>query len=144
MGREKFGKPKNDGSKAKQSDIKREAIKCILNDFLEGATHSNIVEKLTNDYYDLGFSYTTYSAKKLIDEARKTLKKDYNDEVAGMKERIFNMVLDTYTDARETHNHQSALKALEMINKMFGLNEPEKQEVTLKSVDIDFGFENNE
>lgn len=142
--RENFGKPKNDGSKARQRDIKREAIKCILNDFLQGATNSVIVEKLTNDDYNIGFKYTKYSAIKLIIEARKILQIDFNNEVAGMKERIFNMILDTYTDARELHNHQSALKAIEMINKMFGLNEPEKQEMTLKSTVIDFGFESNE
>lgn len=135
-----YGKPKNDMSKAKQCDIKREAIKCILNDFLDGATHSTVVDKLANDYYGIGFQYTRYSAKKLIEEARKMMKKDFNNEVAGMKERIFNMILDVYTDSKEAGNHHASLKALEMINRMFGLNEPDKQEVTFKNVSVDFGF----
>lgn len=136
-----YGKPKNDMSKAKQSDIKREAVKHILNDFLDGAQHSTIVSRLQEDAYDIGFKYTKYSAQKLIDEARKQIVADYKQEIATLRERFVAMYMDIFTEAKQCGQYQASLKAMEQMTKLLGLNEPDRQEVTFKDITIDFGFD---
>lgn len=125
----------------KSVDRKREAVKRVINDMLNGATNSVLTEKLMNDDYELDFKYTKNGAQHITKEARRILRKDFETERAELRERIFAMYMDVYTEAKEIGQHQSALKALENICKLTGVNEPDKQEVTLNDVVIDFKFD---
>lgn len=125
----------------KSVDRKREAVRRVINDMLNGATNSVLTDKLMNDDYNLGFNYTKNGAQHITKEARRILRKDFEEERAELRERLFNMFLDVYTEAKEIGQHQSALKALEDICKLTGVNEPDKQEVTLNDIIIDFKFD---
>lgn len=115
----------------------------IYNDLLRGATQSNLVEKLTTDYYDIGIKYSEHTSKDLIAKVRKIIRKDYEEEKSFLRETNINRLLDLYNESIEFGDRGTALKTLQEMNKMVGIYEPDKIDVTLDSnITIDFGFDN--
>lgn len=129
--------PKNDKSK----DRKLIGAYHTQNAMLNGANHSVLLSNLMEDVYGIGYNYSKSGAEKVIAYARKILKEDFQYELPHLKEKIMAQYYDVYTDAKESGQYQSAIKALENITKLVGLNEPDRKEITLNNVVIDFAFE---
>lgn len=129
--------PKNDRSK----DRKLLAAKHTYNAMLEGATFSILLNNLMEDEYGIGYNYSRGGAEKVIAAARKILRDDFEKDLPHIKEKMIAQYYDIYTEAKNSSQFQSAIKALENVAKMIGLNAPEQKEITLNNVVIDFAFE---
>lgn len=114
----------------------------VANDILNGGTQATLVQKITEDVYGVGYTLNVHSAKDLIAKVRRQLKEDWESERQELKEIQLQRMLDLYTESRLAFDRYNALNVLKEINKMVGLNEPEKIEAKIDgSITIDFGFE---
>lgn len=121
---------------------KDEVVNHIYNDICNGATYTNCLNKLMNDDYEVGHKYSESRADKLIQMARKLIRQDFEEDRKEIKARLYVAIQDVFNECREANDRSNALKALEQISKLLGLNEPDKIDMRLQNIDIDFGFEN--
>lgn len=124
-------------------DVKRiEAVKNVINDILEGGTYSVLLEKLQKDYYNIDKKYTKSNAESIVKEARAVIKKDFDDYVGNAKEQIWNKALDLYTECKEVGDRATALKALQYVAKLTGIEDIQKVDMNINgNIEIDFGFD---
>lgn len=121
-----------------------QAIRCAVNDILNGALYSNITQRLVEDEYNLDYNYSEREAQRIVREARKRMKEDYQEVVPHMRELLTSMCMDILTDARESGDNSNALKAIQEVAKLTGAYEPIKTENKVKVINIDFGLEDDE
>jgi hypothetical protein len=121
---------------------KDEVVNHIYNDICNGATYTNCLNKLMNDDYEVGHKYSESRADKLIQMARKLIRQDFEEDRKEIKARLYVAIQDVFNECREANDRSNALKCLEQISKLLGLNEPDKIDMRLQNIDIDFGFEN--
>ena len=121
---------------------KDEVVTHIYNDICNGATYTNCLNKLMNDDYEVGHKYSESRADKLIQMARKLIRQDFEEDRKEIKARLYVAIQDVFNECREANDRSNALKALDQISKLLGLNEPDKIDMRLQNVDINFGFEN--
>lgn len=121
---------------------KDEVVNHIYNDICNGATYTNCLNKLMNDDYEVGHKYSESRADKLIQMARKLIRQDFEEDRKEIKARLYVAIQDVFNECREANDRSNALKALDQISKLLGLNEPDKIDMRLQNVDINFGFEN--
>lgn len=134
--------PVKKGDKINHSKHRRMLARhSVLNDMLNGATRSIAIDKLQNDGYSLGYNFSYETAKDIYEEAMRQIKKDFEAERSWIKDSLLSKWMDIYTDARERVDLTNANKALDYIAKMTGAYEPEKAEISIKQIDIDFGLE---
>lgn len=119
------------------------ATKYVINDILNGATWSVLRDKLMNDDYEIGHKYSEPQSQRIVRKAREVIKQDINEQMPELREETMARILDVYTECRELGDRMNALKALDMINKMFGqyqdklkIDADVKQEIV-----IDFGYD---
>ena len=70
-------------------------------------------------------------------EAYETLAKNQEDFVDYLKEVILERYDNLYNDAVEKKDLKAAASILKQISDLFGLNEPNKQEVTVKDASFE-------
>lgn len=117
----------------------------LINDLLNGASQSVLIQKIEEDAYQLGITYKVASAKNIISQCRKLLKADWEAERKDLREMQLTRLLDLYTDAREMRDTRGALSVLQEINKITGQYEAQKLDVNLSGdINIDFGFNKDE
>lgn len=119
---------------------KDEVVNHIYNDICNGATYTNCLNKLMNDDYEVGHKYSESRADKLIQMARKLIRQDFEEDRKEIKARLYVAIQDVFNECREANDRSNALKALDQISKLLGLNEPDKIDMRLQNVDINFGF----
>lgn len=119
------------------------AVRNVINDILNGATYSVLKAKLMEDEYGLGYKYSKGQVDRIVREARDVIKKDTEEQLPYLKEDMLARMLDVYTEARDMGDRMNALKALDQINKMFGMyQEKLKVDADIKQeVIIDFGYD---
>lgn len=116
----------------------------IYNLLVNGATSSNIIDRLMNDYWNVGKKYTHKSCYNLLEDARKMIKEDFEEDRKTLKEQIYANYMDIYAEARESFDRMAAIKCMENLAKITGLNEPTKVEAKVDgSIVIDFGLDND-
>lgn len=133
-----MGAAKKEGATSVRKD---EVINHIYNDICNGATYTNCLKKLMNDDYEVGHCYSESRADRLISEAKKLIRKDFEEDRKEIKGRLYVALQDVFNECREWNDRGNALRALEQISKLLGLNEPEKVDMRLQNVDINFGFD---
>ena len=119
---------------------KDEVVNHIYNDICNGATYTNCLNKLMNDDYEVGHKYSESRADKLIQMTRKLIRQDFEEDRKEIKARLYVAIQDVFNECRESNDRSNALKALDQISKLLGLNEPDKIDMRLQNVDINFGF----
>lgn len=122
------------------------AIRHCVNAILNGATYSVMKANLMEDNYNLGHHYCRQQCDRIIRAARERIKADTKEMMSSLREDMIARILDVYTEARDLGDRFSALKALEQINKIFGLYE---NKMTIdgnvnSNVTINFGFNEDE
>ena len=126
-----------------KSSVRKElAIRHIVNDLMDGAVYSVIITKLTEDHYELGKMYNKGTAKQLIAEARKRIKKDFEEQLPEIKSSLTNMLLDLFTEAKEVGDRMNAIKCIQEIAKLTGAYEAQKVEAKVENIVIDFNLTN--
>lgn len=122
---------------------KDEVVNHLYNDMCDGCTYSNMMNKLMNDYYNVGHKYSESRADALISEARRLIRKDFENDRQEIKARLYIAIQDVFNECREANDRSNAIKCLDQISKLLGLNEPDKIDMRLQNVDINFGFNEN-
>lgn len=131
-----------DNKKGSNCCLRAETVNKVYNDICEGATYSNIMQKLMNDGYGVNFKYTKLSAEKVILAARRIIRQDFEEDRKELKARLYVAIQDVFNECREWGDRGNALKALEQIARLVGLNEPDKIDMKVQQVDINFGLNN--
>ena len=72
--------------------------------------------------------------------AKKLIRKDFEEDRKEIKGRLYVALQDVFNECREWNDRGNALRALDQISKLLGLNEPEKVDMKLQNVTIDFGL----
>lgn len=139
-------KSKATGRLKQNSVVRFNAIKHAYNDILQGATDSMVVNKLTEDFYEVGKAYTEGHAKHVLQEAKQLIFQDMESELRDIRIGLMAKAYDTYTDAREHGDRTNAIAALNFISKITGALDPRYGQTNVQNITIDFHFDddNNE
>ena len=139
-------KGKTTGRLKQNSVIKFNAIKNVYNDILRGATDSMVLNKLTDDFYEIGKCYTEGHARHILCDAKQLIMKDMETELRDIRIGLMAKAYDTYTDARDHGDRTNAIAALNFISKITGALDPRYGQTNVQNITIDFHFEddNNE
>lgn len=131
----------NIGTRHIKDPQRQEAIKNVVNDIIDGATNSVLLQKLQEDCYDIGRKYSSSNAQKIVIEARAILKEDFDKSIKNARETLWNCTMDIYTEAKQMGDFSDALKALQYVGKLSGLDDVHKIDMTLKGdIEINFGL----
>lgn len=123
---------------------REELVQLIYVDLINGVSRYQILLKLKRDQYE-GFISSGFSRSKqydLIQEAYENCKVELKEHKEQQKELMYQRLLDVYQECRDQRDRQNAINALKELNKLMGLNEPDKVDVTANvNVDISFGLD---
>lgn len=124
----------------KKSEYKVDELeKHIWNEIIQGATNANLVDKIKNDYWNLGLKYCDGSAKNVVTRVRQQMKEDWKQELPTLREMQMQRLLSLYNESLEAADRGNALKTLQEINKVTGLYEAEKIDLNISGeVEINF------
>ena len=106
-----------------QTQRNRELVKYVINDFIDGATFSIIMDKLQHGHYIENVNCEFDNARGIIGEAKKVLKEDYNNFIAQAQETLFNQAMDLFTDAKLVGDRSAALNTLKYITNLLGIEQ---------------------
>lgn len=132
----------NPAKRGTRSQVRRMmAVKSIYNDFLQGATYSNVRDKLMNDDYNLGFKYADKSTQDIIHEAYDMIRDDFAKDREYLQAKLVATCNDVLGEAVKDNNGKLALEAVDRIAKLGGLyNQTQTQVNILGKGDIVIDF----
>ena len=107
------------------------AIKKVYNDFCQGATYSNVMDKLMNDDYGLNFKYKDKSTKDIIHEAYDMIRDDFAKDRDFLQAKLVATCNDVLANAVEDGNGKLALEAVDRIAKLGGLYNQAQTQVNI-------------
>lgn len=133
---------RNKGNRRKNrtSLVHFNAVKHVYNDILQGATESIVVNKLVDDFYEIGKKYSRDHALHILQEGKSLIMEDMEKELQDIRINLMAKAYDTYTDAREQGDRTNALKALDFISKITGALDPKYGQTNVQNITIDFRF----
>ena len=119
------------GERLRLSSVqKQELTKCLINDMMDGATYSIMIDKLQSDGYGIGVKFYTDAQRsycyELIKDAKDIIKKDFEDYIIDAREQLWNSVMDLASESREVGDRSTALKAYQYIGKLSGIEDTQK------------------
>ena len=115
-----------------RSQIRRmNAVKSVYNDFLQGATYSNVRDKLINDDYDLNFKYKDKSTQDIIHEAYQMIRDDFAKDREYLQAKLVATCNDVLGEAVKDGNGKLALEAVDRIAKLGGLYNQTQTQVNI-------------
>lgn len=120
------------------------AVKHIYNDCLLGMTESMIVNKLVDDFYDIGKKYSQAYAYTLLAEVKAMIRDDMEKEIQDIRINLMAKAYDTYADAREHGDRSNAMSALNFISKITGALDPRYGQTNVQNIIIDFHFDDDD
>lgn len=107
------------------------AIKNVYNDFCQGATYSNVMDKLMNDDYGIGFKYTDKSTPGIIHEAYQMIRDDFAKDRESLQAKLIATCNDILGNAVKDNNGKLALEAVDRIAKLGGLYNQTQTQVNI-------------
>lgn len=137
-----FGK----GQREKKEIARRMLIDEVVVDLVNGVPKSEILIKLQDGIYEhvTAPSLSMVTSYRVYNAAMAKIRQDSEDSIAEKRELLWSRYENLYRESLELGNHMNARACLSDMAKIFGLSEPEKQEVTIKDAVISFGFGKNE
>ena len=122
----------NPAKRGTRSQVRRMmAVKSIYNDFLQGATYSNVRDKLINDDYNLGFKYADKSTQDIIHEASDMIRDDFAKDREYLQAKLVATCNDVLGEAVKDNNGKLALEAVDRIAKLGGLYNQTQTQVNI-------------
>lgn len=122
----------NPAKRGTRSQVRRMmAVKSIYNDFLQGATYSNVRDKLMNDDYNLGFKYADKSTQDIIHEAYDMIRDDFAKDREYLQAKLVATCNDVLGEAVKDNNGKLALEAVDRIAKLGGLYNQTQTQVNI-------------
>lgn len=106
-------------------------MELVIQDILRGKLDRECVTKLQTDKYGMGKIVSWEGARQLVKKAKQTLIADMKEETENLKQKMLARILDVYNESRDARDRQNALKSLEIINKLLGLNEGDKMKAEM-------------
>lgn len=129
-------------NKYSQSD----AINKVWKDLINGKTKYEILRKIQSNAYKIP-EYDTSALSKsqqynIINKAYQLCKVELEQQREEMKATMYNRYLAVYEDAVDNSDRANAIKALDSISKLSGINEPDKLDIT-SDVNVTIDFNSN-
>lgn len=130
--------------------LKEVIVNEIWVDVVNGLTRYELLQKLNADKYSFPTSKSSKQSKyNYINEAFAKCKIELQGEAVQHRATILNRYLSVYNDAVMNDDRTNAIRALDSVTKLMGLNEAEKLDITSDNklqVNINFGVtpKNNE
>ena len=122
----------NPEKRGTRSQVRRMmAVKSVYNDFLQGATYSNVRDKLINDDYDLNFKYKDKSTQDIIHEAYQMIRDDFAKDREYLQAKLIATCNDVLGEAVKDGNGKLALEAVDRIAKLGGLYNQTQTQVNI-------------
>lgn len=119
------------------------AIRYTVNTILDGGMYSVLISKLMEDDYSLGHCYSQAQSERIVRAARELIRKDTEEMIPTLRDEMVSRFLDIYTECREIGDRMNAIKALEHINKIFGLYQDKVKLDCDISGDVNINFDFN-
>lgn len=134
---------------ANKTDRKRwdreELVQLMTCDILNGMSPYRVRLKLSRDQYE-GFQSSKYCERKiyyLLEDAYKNCRIPLAKEREKMRNLQLARLEDLLEECRDQNDRQSAIATIKEMNKLAGIYEAEKVDVTgTINVNIDFGLDN--
>lgn len=138
---EMFGK----GTREKREVARRLLIDEVTVDLVNGVPKSDILTKLQDGIYEHVTSPTMsmVTSYRVYNAAMAKIRQDSEDSIAEKRELLWSRYENLYRESLELGNHMNARACLSDMARIFGLQAPEQKEVTLKNIEVDFGFDEN-
>lgn len=114
-------------------------------DLLNGKMKSEVIYKLMNQMYASQVTkYNEKRAKEIMKNAINNFQVELKETKDNLKAMAYNRLLSIYESAVSDSDRANALKSIDLMNKMLGLYEPDKLDVTgkLKRIVVKFGVGN--
>lgn len=114
-------------------------------DLLNGKMKSEVIYKLMNKMYESQVTkYNEKRAKEIMKNAINNFQVELKETKDNLKAMAYNRLLSIYESAVSDSDRANALKSIDLMNKMLGLYEPDKLDVTgkLKRIVVKFGVGN--
>lgn len=109
---------------------------------LKGMTYCQIREALRNDELGLGEPLTHSSIQKLITAVYKEMRECFKEEKEAIVEQQYERLMNLYSTSLEANDRTNALNSLKEINKMTGVYEPQKVDLSVSGeIEIDFSMD---
>lgn len=120
-------------------------IEQVAADLLNGKMKHEVLYKLREGMYEgQTMKYTNErTANNVLLKALEHFKFELQQTKDEMRVLAYNRMLSIYEDAVDAGDRSNALKALDMMNKLYGIEEPQKvdinADVNIRKVNIRFG-----
>ena len=116
----------------------REKVKFAAEQIANGNSKRIVVEKLV-DKFDTTSQKANYYYNRALQDLKEVDERHSERCRAAQRERLETII----SGAIERRHYAAATKAIEVMNRMLGINEPDKKEVAIKDSVIKFNFEND-
>lgn len=116
----------------------REKVKFAAELIANGNSRRVVLQELMNKY-DIQRQKANFYYSKAVQDLEE-IDARFAERLRGAQRERLETVI---SGAIAKKDYMSATKAIETMNKMFGLNEPEKKEVKFEDTTIRFNFEND-
>lgn len=130
--------------KRKSTYDREELVQLVTNDILNGFSRYRVLLKLERDAYpDIETSKFSRSTRySIVQEAYDNCKVPLAEDRQRMRDLCLARLEDILEEARDQNDRQNAIASIKEMNKLLGLYEPDKVDVTGDiTVDISFGLE---
>lgn len=115
----------------------------IVADITNGVSKSDVLTKLQSGIYTYAVSpsMSQSSSYEWWNRAMDKFRLNNEASIAEKRDIMYSRYLNIYNESMEEGNKIAAKQTLDSMVKFFGIATPEKTEVTLKNITIDFGFD---
>lgn len=134
--------PNPNGRNANQIKNRKDTIKAMYQDCIRGKQKWEIKEKwLDGKYKNNARGEQTFGEywREMLERFKDEFEKNRED----LKSKFLARYMSLYEKAVDKGNIKEARQILDSITKLTGADEPVKADITVKGIEIDFGFGNN-
>ena len=134
------------------TQLSQQTIETLKNKIREelayGRAPYKIVDNVYNNIYNLNYEARSFSKErcyKYIKEVEKVIKQEWQERNKVLREQQLERVETVYEQAMLRKDYKEANNALKEIDRITGLLEPTKAELSINgNITIDFGFDNTD
>lgn len=118
----------------------------IICDLTNGTSRYDILKKISEGLYEgnNGITCTTANARRYITMAYKELAKNREGTMEELRDLFWTRFEEVYKEALEIGNLQVANTVIKDMMKIYGLDTPQKVEVKVEPIKLNWGFNNEE
>ena len=125
--------------KTPEEKLQSLAVQAVMN----GEPRSLVVNKIKNDYWELGLTISEEEAISYYQNIELALKQYYDEQKKKLPEFLYNAYMDIYREARVFRDNKTALSCLSSLERIAGIGQEKINIASEGPVKISFGFGGN-